>query len=416
MLFKHRREYERYLAIDVHKEYVVVGGVDRDQEIVMQPRKVLFERWDKWRAKHLRLDDAVVLESTTNAWHIYDQVAPLVGAAIVAHAAEVKLIASAQVKTDRIDVLSLARLLLAGVVPMVWVPPEHVRELRALTAHRRRLIRERTRTQNQLHSILHRHNIRPPSGNHWLFGEEGREWWEGLAVSKTEKLQIKHAMMMLGMLEEQIEEATGELSRLSLKGPWSAMTPCLMQLPGFGIIMSMVVLGAIGEIERFENAKKLVGYAGLGASVHDSGKKYRTGRITKRGRRDLRWAMVEVAHRAVRSHPHWKSLYEQYQRRMSKQKAVVAIARKLLVVVWHVLTKAAADRHSSEEKIAYKYASWYWSLPKEQKEGFSRAEFVRYQLMQMEIGYELDYIQLNDADKRLRIAPAAAIEGLQLAV
>ena len=60
--------------------------------------------------------------------------------------------------------------------------------------------------------------------------------------------------------------------------------------------------------------------------------------------------------------------------------------------------------------------SWYWSLPKEQKEDFSRADFVRPQLMQLGIGHELDYIQLNDADKRLRIAPAAAIEGLRLAV
>ena len=88
--------------------------------------------------------DAVVLEATTNAWTFYDQVAPLAGRTVVAHPGLVKVIASARVKTDNRDVLHLARLLAANLIPEVWVPPLPARELRALLSHRRRLIKMRT--------------------------------------------------------------------------------------------------------------------------------------------------------------------------------------------------------------------------------------------------------------------------------
>jgi transposase len=107
-----------------------------------------------------------------------------------------------------------------------------------------------------------------------------------------------------------------------------------MQIPGFGLITSMTAFAAIGDITRFASAKKLVGYSGLGASVHASGQTYRTGQVTKQGRRELRGALVEAAWRAVQTHPHWHEQFERLAGRLGRQKAIVAIARKLLVVVW----------------------------------------------------------------------------------
>ena len=101
----------------------------------------------------------------------------------------------------------------------------------------------------------------------------------------------------------------------------------LMQLPGIGVIVSMTVLSAIGAIARFESANKLVGYSGLGAGVHDSGKEHIEKRITKSGRRELRWALVEAAWRAIRISPYWKEQYEKYLRRMRRpNQAIVVIA------------------------------------------------------------------------------------------
>lgn len=176
---------DRFVALDVHKHYVVAGAVNAQQEVVLRPRRVPFTRFAGWIARHLRPTDAVVIEATTNAWHVYDLVAPLVAQAVVAHAYRVKLIAASFVKTDKIDTLSLARLLAAHIIPQVWVPPHPVRDLRALIAHRRRLVSHRSAAKNRLHSLLHRHNIVPPQGD--LFSATQRPWWDLLSVSATQK-------------------------------------------------------------------------------------------------------------------------------------------------------------------------------------------------------------------------------------
>ena len=126
---------ERYLAIDIHKEYALVGGQNARQEWVVQPRRIGIEKFREWAAVNLRAGDAVVLETTTNVWDIYDIVAPLVKYVVVAHAGGVRQIAEARVKTDKKDIERLLRLLIADIVPEVWVPPAHVRELRGMISY-----------------------------------------------------------------------------------------------------------------------------------------------------------------------------------------------------------------------------------------------------------------------------------------
>jgi transposase len=326
-----RQTFRRNIAIDAHKNYVKVGGLNPQLEVVLPLRKVSIRRFAKWAQANLEPTDAVVIEATTNTWELYDIVAPLVGKAVVAHPAKAKAITSARVKTDKTAVWALARLLVADLVPEVWVPPHHVRELRALVSHRRRLVQMSTRTRNRLHSLIHRHNLEPPKGS--LFAPKHRQWWHDLDLSPTERLRVSQDLATLGHLNEQLSAVDEELEHLSASQPWAKSVPYLLQLPGFGLIIVMTILAAIGDITRFTHAKKLVGYSGLGASVHDSGKTHRTGRITKEGRKELRWALVQAAWVAVNTHPYWKAEFQRLSRRMHKNKAIVAIARKLLVVV-----------------------------------------------------------------------------------
>jgi len=131
-----------------------------------------------------------------------------------------------------------------------------------------------------------------------------------------------------------------------------------VQLSGIGVLAAMTLLAAIGDITRFPSAKKLVGYAGLGAGVRDTGQTHQGGRITKQGRRELRGCMTEAAWVAVEHHPHWKEVFARLSARLGAQKAIVAIARKLLVVVWHVLTDQEADRCGEAPAMAR--ALWLW--------------------------------------------------------
>ena len=347
---KNTRGYERYVALDIHKEYVLAGGQTACQEWVMQPRRIGIEKFREWASKNLSEGDEVVLETTTNVWDIYDIVAPRVSRTVVAHAGAVRQIAEARVKTDKEDVKRLIRLLIADIVPAVWVPPVEVRELRGMISYRNRLVKTATMVRNRLQSLIHRHNLILPKG-----ALTDPAWWEAQKMSALEKIQIRQELGMLEEIERHKAEVDAELGRQCLGEAWGKQAVRLLQLPGFGVVMSMIVLSAIGDIHRFESAKKLVGYSGLGAGVHDSGKEHIEKRITKSGRKELRWALVEAAWQAIRISPYWKEQYEKYLRRMRlPNQAIVVIARKLLVAVWQVLTKEETDIHASEEDLAYK--------------------------------------------------------------
>ena len=136
-----------------------------------------------------------------------------------------------------------------------------------------------------------------------------------------------------------------------------------------------------------------MGYAGLGTKVHDSGMTSRSGRITKAGRRDLRVVLIEAAQVAANKHPHGKAELARLQPRLGRNKASVAIARKLLIAVWYILAQHKTDRFAQPEAIAQKFLKFAYQLGKENRpKGQSAAQFVRLRLDALSIGNELTRI------------------------
>jgi transposase len=388
---------ERYIALDIHKEYVLAGGQNAKQEWVMPPRQIKMAKFREWASANLHAGDAVVIETTTNVWDIYDIVAPLTTRTVVAHAGAVRQIAEARVKTDKEDVKRLIRLLIADIVPEVWIPPTEVRELRGMISYRNRLVKMGTMVRNRLQSLLHRHNILLPKG-----GLQDEAWWQAQQMSELEKIQIRQELGMLEELDQHKAAVDAELGRQSLGAVWGKQAVRLLQLPGFGVVMSMIVLSAIGDIHRFESAKHLVGYAGLGAGIHESGKEHIEKRITKSGRKELRWALVEAAWQAIRISPYWKEQYEKYLRRMRRpNQAIVVIARKLLVAVWQVLTKEETDLHASEEDLAYKMLVLSWDLDENVRMGLTYKQFAKYALMKLGIQTDITRFVRKNVPRRV---------------
>jgi hypothetical protein len=157
----------------------------------------------------------------------------------------------------------------------------------------------------------------------------------------------------------------------------------------------MTVLAAIGDISRFASAKHLVGYAGLGARIHASGQVHRSGSITRTGRAELRTLLVEAAWTAIRTSVWWRARYEHLTARMPAAKAIVAIARKLLVVIWHVLRERAADRQADPVAVARRLFRWGSVHRLATRRGLGRGAFVRYYLDQIGIGKELTHLFIN---------------------
>ena len=309
-------------------------------------------------------------------------------------------IVGARVKTDKEDIKRLLRALIGGIVPEVWVPPMHVRELRAFISYRSRLVATGAMIRNRLQSLLHKHNLVLP--------EEGildQTWWDAQAsISGLEKMQIRQELAMLAEIEKYKTAIDEELGRQFTSKRWGSQAVRLVQLPGVGVVIAMTVLSAIGDISRFESAKKLVGYAGLGAGVHDSGKTHKEKKITKKGRKELRWVMVEAAWRAVGMSPFWKAQYEKYLCRLRKKnQAIVVVARKLLVAVWHVLSKEETDVHASEEDLAYKMLLLSWSLSEGARMGLTYKQFAKHALMKL--GIEKDITRFVRKNVPRRLAP-----------
>lgn len=383
------KDAARFIGLDTHKHYLVAIGVNADLEKVFGPHRISLTSLEDWVAKHLTINDAIVIEMSTNSYELYDTLTPHVHSVTLVHPPYVALITRAQVKTDRKAAETLAQLHAAGLLPGIWVPPVDTRELRALIAYRRRMVSLSTQAKNRLHAILHRNRILPPEGE--TFTDDKLDWWLNLPISTMEQFRVQSNLDTLAFAQSQIAKILENLTDLAAQDD---RVPLLIQLPGFGLVIAMTILAAIGDITRFPTAKHLVGYAGLGARVHDSGLTHKTGGITKSGRRDLRSVMIQAARVAAQYDPKWQTEMDRLRQRMIYQKAVVAIARKLLVVVWHILTKNEADRQADPKKVATKLMMHAYTLTERRRpNGQTAPEYVQSQIARL--GIPLQSFQMN---------------------
>jgi transposase len=394
-------ELTRFIGLDIHKFYMVASGVDKDLTEVLKPQRVTWERFDTWMEKTLLPTDRVVIEMTTNTWDVYDSLLPHVHTVCVVHPPHVKAVTSPQVMTDKIAARALARLLAAGLLVSVWTPPPEVRQLRALVAEHHKMAILGAQAKHRLHATLHRHRVVPEEGVQ-IFHPDCRPWWSLLSLSPAEKACTETDLETLVFAQTQKKRLEEEL------GAWSAgdpRTPLLIQIPGIGLLSSVSILAAIGDIRRFPDADHLVGYAGLGVSVHDSGESRTTGHITKHGRRDLRRVMVNAANHALAHHPFWRKELERLLPRLGRSRAVVRIGRLLLVAVWHILTAEVADRHADARSVAASLFLHAYRVKVKHLGGLSAKDWTRRELDRLGIGRELQVIPWGT--RMVRLPPSS---------
>jgi transposase len=297
------RVVRRFFGLDIHRDYMVATAVDRELQVVYGPRRVEWKHFAEWAQKTVNELDAVVVEMTTNTWEVHDVLRPHVHSVTVVHPPHVKLITQMPVMNEKKASESLAILHAAGLLRGVWVPPQQVRDWRCLVAQRHDRVTAATQAKNRLHAILFRHQIEKPKSS-LPFSSKRRDFWRSLPVSPVEKLAIELDLEIIDQAEAQKAKLKKVMTETVLA---DERLPYLVQLPGVSTLGALTILAAIGTIERFPSAKQLVGYAGLGAKVHDSGQKRSTGKITKSGRRDIRAVLVEAAQTAVIHDPYWKA-------------------------------------------------------------------------------------------------------------
>lgn len=330
----------RTIGLDVHKRFAEVaileapGREPRRRRIQTTPAAL------RAFAAELGSEDQVVLEATTNTWAIAELLRGRAGRVVVSNPLRTRAIAEAKVKTDAVDAATLAHLLAAEFIPEVWVPDERTRALRRRVAQRAALVRQRTQLRNRVHSILHRNLVDAPHSD--LFGLAGRRWLAEVALVEEEAAELQAALRLLEPFEREIERADRHLAALALGEERVAL---LMTAPGIGPITALALVGVIGDVTRFARPNKLVGYLGLDPRVRQSGERpARLGSISHQGAAHARGLIVEAAHAAVRSPGPLRAFFQRVRARRGEQKAIVAVARKLIVLSWHMLSRSEPYR------------------------------------------------------------------------
>jgi transposase len=344
----------RYVGLDVHKVWTQVawhlpdGSVQRER-IATQPALL------RELAERLTRQDTVALESTTNAFAVAGLFRPRAGSVLISNPLRTRLIAESKIKTDKVDADVLAQLAKSGFLPTVWQPPPEVELLRRRCAYYCALTGEVVRVKNRIHSVLHRHLIEEPVPD--LFAQKGRAFLRRVDLPDDERLQLDLDLGLLESLEAAREVARQGLARLAHDHPQAQL---LMTIPGIDYPTAVGLIAAVGDIARFPSSRKLVSYFGLNPTVHQSAERCYTGRISKRGRTHARWLLVEAAHAAVRSPGPLRAFFLRLKRRRGTNVAAVAAARKLTVILWHILTEGEPYRYAPERTTREKISRMHY--------------------------------------------------------
>ena len=357
----------RFVGLDVHAETIAVAVAENRGEVrflgVIPNRPEPVRRLFKKLGEPGRL--RACYEAGPTGYVLYWQLTRLGVKCEVVAPTLVPVKAGDRVKTDRRDAQKLARCYRAGELTRVWVPDEAHEALRDLVRAREAAKKDQLRARHRLSKFLLRHGQRAPEtvkawGTRYLAWIRAQVHFAQPAQEATllDYLnEVDHAAARIGRLEQSIDAALEHVPQ-----KMRAVIQGLQALRGVARLSAVSIVAEVGELCRFERARQLMGYTGVGPSEHSSGERVRRYGITKAGNAHLRRIVIEASwayrHRPSRSDVlkqrqralsapiteiAWKAqhrLHDRYckllARGKTKQHAVVAVARELLGFIWAI--------------------------------------------------------------------------------
>ena len=332
----------RFVGLDIHKRIVQACLLDEAGHVLGQQRFSLSRQslFD-FAQRQLTPEDRVAVEATTNTWAVVAVLKPHVAEVVVSNPLTTKAIASAKVKTDKVDALVLAQLLRCDFLPRVWEPDQATQEIRRLTSRRASLVADRTTVKNRLHAVLAQRLITYPGPD--LFARVGLAWLRALDIDAEGRQLLDSDLRLLAHVEAEIANLEKLLIPRAYADP---RVKLLMTLPGVDYTVAQTLLGALGDIGRFQDGDHTAAYLGLVPSTKQSAERCYHGPITKHGNGHARWLLVQAAQHVAKHPGPLGVFFRRLAKRKNRNIAVVATARKLVVIAWHLLTKKEPYRYA----------------------------------------------------------------------
>lgn len=338
----------RSIGMDVHRSFAQVaileGGKTTEIRIDLDHDAVVAF------GQALRSDDEIVLEATGNTAAIVRLLTPFVARVVIANPLQVKAIAHARVKTDKVDARILAQLHAAGFLPEVWAADDQTLNLRRLVSERAAAVRSIRRVKSRVQAVLHANLVAKYTGH--LFGKGGRRWLTSAPLPKAERDLLLRHLDELDWLEGKLAKLDQTLAGIALND--SRMRK-LMSIAGINVAVATAVIAAIGDISRFSAPDRLASYFGLTPRIRQSGDRGAIhGRISKQGNTIGRTMLIEAAWSAASVPGPLRAFFLRIKDRKGHNVAAVATARKIAGLIWQLLTKEAPYRWARPAFVAMK--------------------------------------------------------------
>ncbi|HWI16453.1 MAG TPA: IS110 family transposase [Vicinamibacterales bacterium] len=316
---------QQYIGIDLHKASFHACAVRGDGSRIWE---AVFPRTRDGVTAFAARDiagAALAVEATGPTWPFVDAMSAYGVRVCVVDARKTKLKAGFAAKTDRLDARRLADALRRDSVTSVYIPPSAIRELRELSRGRQQVVRLRTKVVQAIRALLLRQDAPEPPVR-TLTSRAGLAWLQTVHLGPSSDASLRRLERVLHTLQGEARQADGLVRQAAADDP---IVRALTRVRGVGPILGVAVRAEIGAIDRFATGAALACYAGIVPNVHASGSTYRSGAITRAGSPWLRWALVEIAVKAMRQ----PDPLGRWARRLAVAKGIkrarVALARRL---------------------------------------------------------------------------------------
>ena len=329
----------QYIGIDLHKAKSFVTRLDQGGRVLEQVELTHRTGALKDYLGQLPSDARIVVEATGNWMWLYELIEARHPDLVLAHPLKTKAIASARIKTDKIDATTLAHLLRADLVPAAYIPPRAMRDTRELLRYRASLVRLRTQVKNKIAAIVSKTGLQTPT--RMACGVKSRRFLATAPVRPCYRLGLDGYLRTFEQLTTEIRQVSETIEIQAARTPDAQL---LETMPGIGAYSALLILSEIGDIHRFPDSRHLCSYAGLVPSVHASGGKTRLGRLTKQGSSWLRWILVELSVHAINGAPQFRRLYYRVAKKHGRNTGRVAVARAMLKTIYAMLKNQEAFR------------------------------------------------------------------------
>ena len=340
--------YPFYLGIDLHLRRTYMVLMDANGEVVDKQR-ISNNEITKYLQEKVPQETYAVLEATRNWPFMFDLLNEHVQKVDLVHAKAVRSIANAAVKTDQIDASTLAHLARLNYIPKAYAAPKETRDLRQLLRHREWMVNQRSKAKNRVHAVLAAYNLVSPVTD--LFGATGRQYLQEVMEKELRPAARQVVEDHFDMIDHLGERIVSLEKSIFLDERQKHVVNLLMSMPGVGRIVALTIVAEIGDIGRFNSPKSLCSWAGLTPKVHNSDAVVQHGHITKEGSRYLRTAMVQASTTACRVSRKWYIVHEHLARRCGRRAARVAVARRLLTVIYYMWKRDEAyQEHYGQEQ------------------------------------------------------------------